>query len=320
MDLFPIKNVTAQQISPYEDNTQGSGIYIDNNYDFQKYNKFPTDINKYECQKGPFEGFFVATPEFCKLKLPSSEASLRSQDNTGQRGTSGTNGPQGEIGPPGPQGPEGQQGPKGPTGLIGPHGLQGLQGVKGDTGATGMTGKEGLKGDTGTTGMTGPQGERGFNGTQGSPGIVNAEACPVGTLLENVFVTTPTSNAICNLNISGPNVYAVWQDDSLGNNEIFFRVSSNGGLAFSNAINLSNNSATSQKPQISSSGNNVYVVWEDNTLGNTDILFTASNNSGTTFGSSINLSNNSGTSSSPQIFSSGNNVYVVWEDNTLGEQ
>ena len=31
------------------------------------YSTYPTEINKYECQKGPFEGFFVGSVEFCKF-------------------------------------------------------------------------------------------------------------------------------------------------------------------------------------------------------------------------------------------------------------
>ena len=44
--------------------------------------------------------------------------------------------------------------------------------------------------------------------------------------------------------------------------------------------------------QIAVSGNNVYVIWEDDTPGDFDIFFAASNNNGTSFGTPINLSNN----------------------------
>jgi hypothetical protein len=30
------------------------------------YSKYSTDDKKYECQTGPFEGFFVSLVEFCK--------------------------------------------------------------------------------------------------------------------------------------------------------------------------------------------------------------------------------------------------------------
>ena len=31
------------------------------------YSKYPTKVNKYECHKGPFEGFFVSSVEFAKM-------------------------------------------------------------------------------------------------------------------------------------------------------------------------------------------------------------------------------------------------------------
>ena len=83
-------------------------------------------------------------------------------------------------------------------------------------------------------------------------------------------------------------------------------------------INLSNNTGSSSQPQIAAVGNNVYVTWEDRTPGNLDILFAASNNNGTSFGTPINLSNNTGGSFEAQIAVSGNNVYVTWGDNTPG--
>ena len=140
----------------------------------------------------------------------------------------------------------------------------------------------------GVNGTQGPQGERGFNGTQGPPG-------PSGV-------------------VNASNAYVVWEDETLGNDEIFFRASQGLGT-----INVSNNTGSSENPQIATSGNNVYVTWEDTTpAGNLDIFFAASNNNGTSFGTPINLSNNTGNSEDPQIAASGNNVYVTWQDNTPG--
>ena len=41
-----------------------------NNYDDSNYSSYPTKEKKYECQKGPFEGFFVSSVEFCDPELP----------------------------------------------------------------------------------------------------------------------------------------------------------------------------------------------------------------------------------------------------------
>ena len=38
-------------------------------YDDDMYSTYPTNVNKYECQKGPFEGFFVSSVEFCLSKI-----------------------------------------------------------------------------------------------------------------------------------------------------------------------------------------------------------------------------------------------------------
>ena len=118
--------------------------------------------------------------------------------------------------------------------------------------------------------------------------------------------------------VSDNNVYVTWIDNTPGNADIFFAASNNNGTSFSTPINLSNNIGTSFSPQIATLGNNVYVTWRDNTPGNDDIFFAASNNNGTSFGTPINLSNNTGSSFSPQIAAIGNNVYVTWGDITPG--
>ena len=115
----------------------------------------------------------------------------------------------------------------------------------------------------------------------------------------------------------------VWADLSpAGNSDIFFAFSTDNGLTFSTPDNLSNNTGVSTDPQISSSGNNVYVVWEDSTpgTGDTDIFFAFSTDNGQTFSTPDNLNNETSDFSDPQISSSGNNVYVVWEgDSTLAD-
>jgi hypothetical protein len=117
---------------------------------------------------------------------------------------------------------------------------------------------------------------------------------------------------------SGNNVYVVWYDDSLGNDDILYRRSTDGGFSFSGIVNLSNNPGGSYYPAIAASANKVYVVWHDSTPGNSDILYRRSTNGGANFGSTLNLSNNPGNSGVSAIAASANKVYVVWEDNTPG--
>jgi hypothetical protein len=91
---------------------------------------------------------------------------------------------------------------------------------------------------------------------------------------------------------------------------------------FREIINLTNNEKDSVYGQVSTSNDNVYVVWQESVPGtvirNYDILFKRSTNNGSTFDQEINLSNNPGFSEHPQISSVADNVYVIWADDTNG--
>jgi hypothetical protein len=78
---------------------------------------------------------------------------------------------------------------------------------------------------------------------------------------------------------------------------------------------LSNNTGDSTNPNVAVSGSNVYVVWEDASGGNREILLMRSHD-GSNFTSAQTLSNTTGESFDPRIAVSGGNVYVVWEDAT----
>jgi hypothetical protein len=113
------------------------------------------------------------------------------------------------------------------------------------------------------------------------------------------------------------NVYVVWRDNSSGKDQIYFKRSSDNGNSFYPTEDLSNNNGSSTNPQITAIGNNVYTVWSDTTTGNGDIYFKSSVDNGTSFASSKNLSRNlNGTAHFPQLEAIGNNVYVVWQDET----
>ena len=75
-------------------------------------------------------------------------------------------------------------------------------------------------------------------------------------------------------------------------------------VVFENATNLTNNPMDSVYGQVAAWNSNVYLLWQDSIPSdytNYDIFIKNSNDNGTTFGSSVNLSNNSGFSEHPQI-------------------
>jgi len=88
---------------------------------------------------------------------------------------------------------------------------------------------------------------------------------------------------------------------------------------FSNPINISTNLGDSILPQITVSGNDVYVLWNDNATGKFGIFLTKSTDGGTNFGMPVNISKNIGSSGSPQFAVSGNNGYVVWQAQATGK-
>lgn len=112
----------------------------------------------------------------------------------------------------------------------------------------------------------------------------------------------------------------VWQDDSPGNNEIYFKMSKNGGIDWTKDIRLTNNVGSSEYPSIAVDGQNIYVVWQNDSpsSGAPEIYFKKSTNGGVGWPKATRLTQNAGYSEYPSIAVDGQNIYVVWQDDTLG--
>ena len=79
---------------------------------------------------------------------------------------------------------------------------------------------------------------------------------------------------------------------------------------------FTNTAGYSAEPDIAIDGANIYVVWSDDTPGNTEIYFRKSTDGGVTWQAAKRLTNNAGESYSPAIAVSGAKVYVAWHDST----
>ncbi len=61
-------NSAAAQNYGYENDysyNNDNNSYSDSSYGEDSYSNYPTDDKPYECQKGPLEGFFTSSVEFC---------------------------------------------------------------------------------------------------------------------------------------------------------------------------------------------------------------------------------------------------------------
>ncbi|HKY54375.1 MAG TPA: sialidase family protein, partial [Anaerolineales bacterium] len=118
--------------------------------------------------------------------------------------------------------------------------------------------------------------------------------------------------------VSGVIVFVTWHDDTPGNLDILMKRSINSGGSFQAVKNLSNNAGSSINPQVATSGDNVYFTWQDFTPSNWEIFLRRSADDGATLQPLVKLSNNEGASKFPQVATFGANVYVIWQDNSPG--
>ena len=122
---------------------------------------------------------------------------------------------------------------------------------------------------------------------------------------------------------SGSNVYVVWNDNTDGNLDIMFARSTDGGDSFIGPTNISANPGGSYTPQLAVSGSNVFILWNDNTDGNLDVMIAKSIDDGATFAGALDLSDPLGLNGAyadyPQIALYNANVYVIWQGSSQAE-
>ena len=128
--------------------------------------------------------------------------------------------------------------------------------------------------------------------------------------------------------VLGTNVYVIWLDDTLGNRDIFFKRSIDGGKTFEKTINLSNMTGGAFDHQIAIMDNYVFVVWEQSPNSNGQIFFKRSIDGGKTLKKLLTWATIQDSLEflkyliSKDIVGNTNrtaiNVYVVWHDSSNG--
>lgn len=122
------------------------------------------------------------------------------------------------------------------------------------------------------------------------------------------------------VSVSGQAVHAVWYDSRDGNDEIYYKRSTDGGVSWGADTRLTNNTSLSQRPSIAVTGLAVHVLWTDFRDGDAEIYYKRSTDEGTSWGADTRLTNSIGDSYNPCVTSSGSAVHVVWYDNPSGNQ
>jgi hypothetical protein len=116
------------------------------------------------------------------------------------------------------------------------------------------------------------------------------------------------------VSVSGQVVHVVWFDRRDGNYEIYYKRSTDGGVSWQTDTRLTNNSASSELPSVSVSGQVVHVVWHDKRDGIGEIYYKRSTDGGVSWQSDTRLTNDPAQSDFPSISVSGLVVHVVWHD------
>lgn len=115
-------------------------------------------------------------------------------------------------------------------------------------------------------------------------------------------------------------IHLVWEDDTPGLSEIYYKKSGTSGTTWSAPVRLTWNAGWSQTPAICvDSSQYVHVTWEDDTPGNFEIYYKKSTDSSSTWSALSRLTWNLEMSLVPDVaVDSFNNLFIVWEDDTPG--
>lgn len=125
-------------------------------------------------------------------------------------------------------------------------------------------------------------------------------------------------SAFPSIAVSGVNVYVVWDDSRDGNNEIYFKRSTDQGLTWETDTRLTHNYAYSLNPSLAVSGSELHVVWRDSRDGNAEIYYKRSTDGGISWEADKRLTDNPSTSANASVAVSQLLVSVVWEDSRQG--
>ncbi|EMR73820.1 BNR repeat-like domain protein [Thermoplasmatales archaeon SCGC AB-539-N05] len=119
---------------------------------------------------------------------------------------------------------------------------------------------------------------------------------------------------------NGNNIHIVWQDTrhSGTNREIYYKVSRDNGITWSDDIRLTDAQKRSSEPWLAVNGDAIYVTWMDYRLEGSEIYFKMSEDNGYTWSNDTRLTFNPAPSYLPVVGVYNNNLHIIWQDNREG--
>jgi BNR repeat-like domain len=117
-------------------------------------------------------------------------------------------------------------------------------------------------------------------------------------------------------------LHVVWNEETAGGWEIYYKKSTNGGDSWLPNKRLTWTGGASSHPRIAvESSGHLHVVWHEETAGNAEIYYKKSTDNGDTWTANKRLTWNAGDSWSPAMamLSSGD-IHIAWDDDTPGNR
>ncbi len=133
----------------------------------------------------------------------------------------------------------------------------------------------------------------------------------------NLILTNYEATKPC-IAVTGNYLHVAWVDRRIGNDEIYYKYSTNGGVSWGPDTRMTDNVYTSQQPSIDAQGQTVILMRSDNISGSYEIYYRRSTDAGITWGADTRLTNSAGSKLNPAVKIEGSNVYVVWDDGRNG--
>ncbi len=132
---------------------------------------------------------------------------------------------------------------------------------------------------------------------------------------DQMRLTKDSGNSI-NASVSSlaNDVHVVWQDNRNGNDEIYYKHSTDGGLSWGADLRMTNNPFKSNFPSAVAMGKTIIIVWSDLREGNAEIFGLRSVDNGDTWSEVIRLTNSPRESLQPKIAMEGAFAFLTWHE------